>query len=63
MSCACSYSCMPQGKRTAVQESAFGLMLSNVNLVFLGCSVLILLDLSYCSRFWYALNAMNSDLH
>ena len=44
--------CMPQGKRTAAEKVAFDHMLSNINFLYLGCDVLILLDLSYLSRFW-----------
>ena len=44
--------CMPQGKRTAAEKLAFDHMLSNINFLYLGCNVLILLDLSYLSRFW-----------
>ena len=43
---------MPQGKRTPAEQAAFNLMLSNINLLFLGAAVLILLDMSYMSRFW-----------
>jgi hypothetical protein len=46
------YWCMPQGDRTPAQKVAFNYMLQNVNYLYLGCSVLILLDLSYLSRFW-----------
>ena len=47
------YSCMPQGEeKTAVQIADFKRMISQVNLLYLGTSVLILLDLSYVSRFW-----------
>ena len=38
--------CMPQGKRTVGQLARFDWLLSNVNLLFLGCSVLVLLDVS-----------------
>ena len=41
---------MPQGDRNAEQEKAFGRMLSNINLLFLGASVFILCDMS-CTRF------------
>ena len=51
------YSCMPQGKRTAVQTADLRRMLSQVNLLYLGATVLILLDLSYLSRFWTQLEA------
>ena len=43
---------MPQGKRTVAQEAAFSRMLNNINLLFLGASIFILLDMSYSSRFW-----------
>lgn len=43
---------MPQGERTPAELVEFKHMLSNVNLLYLGMSVLILLDLSYMSRFW-----------
>ena len=46
------YSCMPQGERTAQEKVDFKRMLRNVNLLYLGCSVLILLDGTYLSRFW-----------
>ena len=47
------YWSMPQGRdRTSAQTAEFKWMLENVNVVYLGCSVLILLDLSYLSRFW-----------
>jgi len=46
------FSCMPQGDRTPEESEAFGRMLANINLLFLGSSVLILLDMSYSSRFW-----------
>ena len=38
--------------RTPAQRVEFTWMLRNVNMLYLGCSVLILLDLSYISRFW-----------
>ena len=43
---------MPQGEKTAEEKVAFDKMLSNVNMLYLGTTVLILLDLSYVSRFW-----------
>ena len=46
------YSCMPQGEKTPAQFADFKRMLSQVNFLYLGTSVLILLDLSYLSRFW-----------
>ena len=46
------YWCMPQGQRSAAENAEFKHMLTHANLLYLGCSVLILLDLSYVSRFW-----------
>lgn len=47
-----SYWCMPQGDRSPAEKAQFLWMLENVNSLYLGCCVLILLDLSYLSRFW-----------
>ena len=44
--------CMPQQPRTPEEDVSFKWMLENLSLLFIGCSVLILLDRSYCSRFW-----------
>ena len=46
------YWCMPQGERSGGEKLEFDTMLRNVNLLYLGCSVLALVDLSYMSRFW-----------
>ena len=46
------YSCAPQGERTPQEKEIFSLTLENMNFLFLGASVLILLDMSYMSRFW-----------
>ena len=43
---------MPQGERTAAEKVLFKHMLVNINILYLGMGVLILLDLSYVSRFW-----------
>lgn len=43
---------MPQGERTPAETVRFKRMLHNVNLLYLGCSVLALIDISYLSRFW-----------
>ena len=43
---------MPQGNRTASEKRAFKIMLPNINILYLGASVLALVDLSYMSRFW-----------
>ena len=45
--------CMPQGEqRTLAEKVRFKHMLGNVNLLYLGCQVLALIDISYLSRFW-----------
>jgi len=54
------YWSMPQGKRTEVEAVEFKHMLRNVNLLYLGMRVLILLDLSYMSRFWTQFEAFLS---
>ena len=46
------YSSMPQGERNEQKKQDFLRMLRQVNLLYLGCHVLVLLDLSYLSRFW-----------
>ena len=51
------YWCMPQGNRSPSQKLHFGWMLQNVNLLYLGLSVLVLLDISYLSRFWTQMEA------
>eukprot|EP00900_Chrysochromulina_parva_P008962 jgi/Chrpa1/18067/Chrysochromulina_OHIO_Genome00025503-RA len=44
---------MPQGRDKTPSESAeFKEMLPNINLLYLTCSVLILMDRTYMSRFW-----------
>ena len=49
-----SYWSMPQGASKSGSELVeFQVMLPNINLLYLFCDVLILLDLSYLSRFWY----------
>ena len=50
----CSFWCMPQGERTPAEKVEFVHMLQNINVLYLSLSVLILLDLSYISRFWCA---------
>jgi len=37
--------------RSAAEKTLFLWMLKNVNLLYLGCSVLCLVDISYLSRF------------
>ena len=46
------YSCLPQGQRTDAENTLFRWGLENANFLYLGCSVLLLVDLSYISRFW-----------
>ena len=44
---------MPQGdEKTGLEKLEFKTMLTHVNLLYLGCAVLVLLDLSYLNRFW-----------
>ena len=50
---------MPQGPdRTAEEKVEFDTMLSNVNLVYLGSSVFIIMDIAYQSRFWVRVPAI-----
>ena len=52
---------MPQGRsKTEVENIEFTTMLPNINLLYLFCSVLILLDGSYMSRFWTQFEAFLS---
>ena len=52
---------MPQGEDKAESEDIeFSVMLPNINLLYLFCSVLILLDGSYMSRFWTQFEAFLS---
>ena len=46
------YSCMPQQPRQPEEDEEFSAMLSGINVIYLGMKVLILLDMSYMSRFW-----------
>lgn len=47
------FSCMPQGAdRTPEELLEFKSMLYSMNLLYFGCSVLVLMDRSYLSRFW-----------
>ena len=46
------YMCLAQGERTAADKAEFGQMLANINLLYLGCRVLVLMDRTYMSRFW-----------
>ena len=44
--------CLPQGRRQYWEDYQFRLTLPNIDLLYIGASVLILLDRSYLSRFW-----------
>ena len=46
------FPCMPQQPRSPQEDDKFTTMLTSVNVIFLGMKVLILLDMSYVSRFW-----------
>ena len=55
------YWSMPQGKdKKDWEEAEFAVMLPNINLLYLFCSVLILLDLTYMGRFWTQFEAFLS---
>jgi len=49
--------------RTEVEREEFKSMLATVNLLFLGCRTLILLDRSYMSRFWTQFEAWLAMRH
>jgi len=50
------YSCLVQvkkpKKRTPAEQCLFGWQLGNVNILYVGCAVLLLIDMTYLSRFW-----------
>ena len=46
------YWCMPQLERSEAEEVSFAAMLRSVNLLYLGGTVLVLLDEEYLKRFW-----------
>ena len=46
------YWCMPQGKRSAAEDLEFKTSLAHANWLYLGASVLLIVDMSYLSRFW-----------
>ena len=43
---------MPQGERKHYETHEFRMSLPNINLLYIGCSVLILMDRTYIGRFW-----------
>ena len=48
---------MSQGTRSAAEAREFKRMLANINFLYLGASVLILIDRTYMGRFWCAFEA------
>ena len=46
------FSCMPQGKRTEEEQAEFSAMLREINIIYVGGAVLIIMDRTYMSRFW-----------
>lgn len=44
--------CMPQGERSATDLAAFKRMLPRINMLYLGCAVLLIVDNTYVGRFW-----------
>jgi hypothetical protein len=43
---------MPQGERSATDLAAFKRMLPRINMLYLGCAVLLIVDNTYVGRFW-----------
>jgi hypothetical protein len=59
----CSFWSMPQGREKRDSEEAeMQVMLPNINLLYLFCSTLILLDLSFMSRFWHVRGALTRGI-
>jgi hypothetical protein len=55
---------MPQGEDKADWEAVeFSVMLPNINLLYLFCSVLILADRQYMGRFWWVPRGPHLALH
>ena len=46
------FPCMPQKPRSPEDKAMFAEMFASVNVIYVGMRVLILLDISYMSRFW-----------
>jgi hypothetical protein len=54
------FACMTQGpQRTPDEQREFRAMLPNISLLFIGASCLLLVDMSYVSRFWTQYEARN----
>ena len=54
------YWSMPQGRKSMSEDVEFNVMLPNIDLLYLFCSVLILQDRTYMSRFWTQFEAFLS---
>ena len=52
-----SWCCMPQGERSAPDKAEFKRMLPRINMLYLGCSVLLIVDNTYITRFWTQVRA------
>ena len=48
----CDFPCMPQMPRSPEEEEEFKDMLHNINVIYIGMQVLVMLDMMYMSRFW-----------
>lgn len=59
--------CMPQNKqgytRTSEEEIKFDHMLSEMSILYIGMSVVVLLDTAYISRFWCVNLALEAPIH
>jgi len=51
------YMSLAQGERTPQDKAEFQAMLPNINFIYLGARVLILMDLDYAGRFWTGFEA------
>ncbi|CAK0826425.1 unnamed protein product [Prorocentrum cordatum] len=60
----CMWQANKEGQReiTVDEKAEFDLMLSEVNMLYLGCRVVILLDMTYLSRFWTLYEAWLSQM-
>lgn len=52
-----SWCCMAQGERTPKEQADFKRMLPRINMLYLGCSVLLIVDNTYLGRFWTCFEA------
>ena len=51
------FACMPQGDRSPEDKEIFSSTLPHVNILYLGATCLLLVDISYLSRFWTQVRA------